>query len=320
MTPYGFPDHAFHCLLDEQPYYLVPPRLYGWDPDGSLVVNPDTWFSWHGPLPADKAGRVNGNGALHEAGGWQVWVPDVATGAVWPYWIGDEYAAHLWGLVPGQAAPGDLPDHMRWVLARAQILVDEHHAQRRRWEWHSAVHAASTAFAERGYAVLPGLVPAFHLGALRRYYRYHTRVGSFALGDGQVAQRHVAHNEPVARFLLGQLATAVSDVARTIVKPSYAYLAAYESGSTLERHTDREQCEYTITFCVDSSPEPHEQSLWPIHLDVADGSLAVWQYLGDALLFRGRYLPHYREPLAPGHTSTSLLLHYVDEAFESRLD
>jgi hypothetical protein len=319
MTAYGYPDGAYHCLLDEQPYYLVPPRLYGWDTAGTLVVNSDCWFSWHGQLPQDKASRVDAIEALH-SGGWQVWVTDAGTGSVWPYWLGDEYASYLWELAPGQVVPQNLPDHARWVLTRAHVIVPEDHALRRRWEWQEALRSASTTFVERGYAALPGLVPAFHLGALRRYYRYHTRVGSFALGDDQVARRYVAHNEPVARFVHAQLAAAVSDVARTIVKPSYAYLAAYESGSVLDRHTDREQCEYTVTLCVDTTPEPHEQSLWPIHLDVVDGALAVWQYLGDSLLFRGRYLPHYREQLPAGHTSTSLLLHYVDESFDAALD
>jgi hypothetical protein len=319
MTPYGFPDGAFHCLLDEQPYYLVPQRLYGWDRTGPLVVNPDAWFSWHGALPPDKAARV---GWAQEIGadGHKVWVTDAATDAAWPYWIGDEYAAYLWELAPGGQVPATLPDHARWVLTRANVLVAPGHALRRRWEWQDAVRSASTAFVERGYAALPGLVPAFQLGALRRYYRYHTRVGSFALGDDQVARRHVAHNEQVASFVHSQLTSIVSDVARTVVKPSYAYLAAYESGSVLERHTDREQCEYTVTLCVDASPEPREQSLWPIHLDVADGSLAVWQYLGDGLLFRGRYLTHYRDRLAAGQTSTSLLLHYVDESFDAELN
>ena len=107
---------------------------------------------------------------------------------------------------------------------------------------------------------MPGLVPAFHLGALRRYYRYHTRVGSFPLGDDQVSRRYIAHNEAVAHFLHAQLADAVSDVAQTMLVPSYAYLAAYESGSELSPHTDREQCEYTVTLCVDATPEPRAQS------------------------------------------------------------
>ncbi len=112
----------------------------------------------------------------------------------------------------------------------------------------------------------------------------------------------------------------VSDVARTRVKPSYVYLAAYQGGAELDRHTDREQCEYSITLCIDATPEPEVQSPWPILLDTRDGALRIWQYLGDGLLYRGRHLPHYRERLPDGCSSTSLLLHYVDHDFAGSLD
>jgi hypothetical protein len=319
MTPYGYPTEAYHCLLDEQPYYLVPPRLYGFDPPGPLLVNPDVWFSWQGPPPADKADRLRGTAPVF-AGGHQVWVTDPATRAVWPYWVGEDYLSHLWNLRPGEWLAQELPPLVLWVLARAEILVTPGHASRRRQQWHAAARQSAGSFVQRGYTALPGLVPALHLGALRRYYRYHTRTGSFALGDDQVGRRHVAHNEGVASFVHAQLVDAASDIAQTTLVPSYAYLAAYESGSELTTHTDREQCEYTVTLCVDATPEPRAQSPWPIKLDVAEGTLAVWQFLGDGLLFRGRYLPHHRDQLPPGHTSTSLLLHYVDETFDGALN
>jgi hypothetical protein len=319
MTPHGFSPDAYHCLLDEQPYYLVPPRLYGEDPDEPLIVNPDCWFSWHGPLPPDKALRLTAAGSLHP-GDWQVWLTDAGSGAIWPFWVGPEYLGYLWDAVPGEAIPSALPGHAQWVLTRANILVSPGYPKRRRWQWHETVRASAESFAQRGYATLSGLIPPFQLGALRRYYRYQIRTGSFLFGDDQVARRHFAHNEAVARYFHAQLANAVSDVARTVVKPSYAYLAAYESGATLDRHTDREQCEYSITICIDATPEPDEQAPWPVYLGVYDGTMAVWQYLGDALLYRGRQLPHHRDELPYGQSSTSLLLHYVDESFDGPLD
>jgi hypothetical protein len=317
MTPYGFPSEYYHCLLDEQPYYLAPSRLYGPDIAGPLVVNPQCWFSWHGPLPPDKSIRTVATEYLFPSE-WMVWVDDPGTRAIWPYCIGREYAGYLSDLSPGSFLEKELPPHVRWVLTRANILVEPDFDERRHREWLDTVWHCARNF-ERGYTALAGLIPPFHLGAMRRYYRYHTRVGSFTLGDGQVARRHVAHNEGVARYIHCQLTHAVSDIVGNLVKPSYSYLAAYESGSMLERHTDREQCEFSITLCIDATPEPQAQVPWPIQLDIPDGTLRVWQHLGDGLLFRGRYLPHYRDMLPEGYTSTSLLLHYVDYSFSATL-
>jgi hypothetical protein len=318
MTPYGYPADSYHCLLDEQPYYLVPPRLYGPDDTGPLIVNPLCWFSWHGPMPADIALRVQAAQAFFPSE-CILWVDDPATRAVWPYWAGHEYIDYLAHMSPGQPLGIELPAHILWVLTRAQVLVSPDHVAERRKAWLDTVWSAATDF-QRGFAMLSNLIPPFHLGTLRRYYRSRIRAGAFPLGDNQVPGRHTAHNEPVARYVQAQLSQIVSDVARTRVKPSYVYLAAYQGGAELDRHTDREQCEYSITLCIDATPEPEVQSPWPILLDTRDGALRIWQYLGDGLLYRGRHLPHYRERLPDGCSSTSLLLHYVDHDFAGSLD
>jgi hypothetical protein len=41
--------------------------------------------------------------------------------------------------------------------------------------------------------------------------------------------------------------------------------------------------------------------------------------IGDALVYRGRELVHYRNPLPEAHQSTSYFLHYVDADFDGRL-
>jgi hypothetical protein len=318
MTPFGYPPESYHCLLDEQPYYLVPTRLFGDEPPGPLTVNPQCWFSWHGPLPPDKATRVAGAENLHPTD-WVIWVEDPGTRAIWPFWVGAEFYNYLANLAPGYAVNGNLPAHVHWVLTRAGILVGPNHVERRRKQWLDTVWTRAAEF-QRGYTSVANLIPHFHLGALRRYYRYHTRAGSFQMGDEQVRRRYAAHNESVSRFFHHQLAPAVSDIARTLVKPSYCYMVAYQSGSVLDRHTDREQCEYSVTLCVDSSPEPREQVPWPIYLDIPDGALRIWQHIGDGLLYRGRYLAHYRDRLPDGYTSTSLLFHYVDENFQGSVE
>jgi hypothetical protein len=318
MTPYGYPEEYYHCLLDEQPYYLVPTRLYR--PDAAqeqLVVNPLCRFSWLEATPDELAARVPFAEYMLPAE-WMVWVEDPGSQAIWPYWLGHEFAGYLANLSPGYRVDESLPPHALWVLMQANVVVDPNFSEQRRAEWAQHVWNSARDF-ERGYVRVEHLIPAFHLGAMRRYYRHHTRRGSFQMGDGQVARRYVSHNDGVARFFQYQLTNAVNDIARASVRPTYSYLVAYESGAELECHTDREQCEYSITMCIDATPEPQDQSPWPICLQVQDGVLAVWQHLGESLLYRGRYLPHYRPQLPDGCTSTSLLFHYVDSDFTGSL-
>jgi len=52
-----------------------------------------------------------------------------------------------------------------------------------------------------------------------------------------------------------------------------------------------------------------------LHLETSRGPVRVEQALGDALLYRGCELPHYRDPLPDGQISTSIFLHYVRADF-----
>ncbi len=165
---------------------------------------------------------------------------------------------------------------------------------------------ASLLFRDKGYAPLGDLIHPFHIAALRRYYRYLIRTGSIRLGDGQSPRRYVAYNEPVARFFHKAIAPILSAVAGERLKPSYVYMASYLSGAELRKHTDREQCEFSVTLCLDFSPEPRLETPWPIRLDTPTGTVMVYQALGDGLAYRGTRLPHYRSRLGQGQTSTSM--------------
>jgi hypothetical protein len=318
----GLPRSRFHCVLDEQPSYLVPTRLLAeWravDDSAEIEANPFCWLSPTGFLPASVAGRaphVDGLALPHSI----IWVDDPVKAVLSPFWLGQRFEALLAGLEPGRPARAErLSVRDRAVLRAAGVLVTSEKIAQGGAEMTEMLSRAACAFT-RGYAMLGGLIHPFHIGALRRYYRYMIRQGAFVLGDGQSPRRYAIHNDAVARFFHHQLAGVMSQVAGVPVKPSYVYLASYQSGAELRRHTDREQCEYSITLLVDHSPEPVRESPWPIVLHGKEAVVTVHQSIGDALLYRGRQIPHSRGRLPDGFTSTSLLFHYVDEKFEGPL-
>jgi hypothetical protein len=193
----------------------------------------------------------------------------------------------------------------------ADILTAPDAAARRRKSWADMV-AAGAPQLDEGYLPLSGLIPPYQLGALRRYYRYHTRAGTFPLGDEQTPGRYVCYDEPMTRFVHQQLARTISDVARRVLVPSYSYLSLYQGGATLDPHTDREACEYTLSLCTDATPDPLTHGAWPLNVMTAAGPQAFTQDIGDALLFRGRYLTHWRDRLPEGYTSSSILFHFIE--------
>lgn len=316
------PPDRFYCLLDELPVHLI--SRYGWEylrpPENqTLFLNPNCILSGGGELPAELKARkeVLASFAL---GGTIAWVQDAIRETCLPFWLGPELEEVVAGLTPGESAPSSLTVDLRDKLYAAGILLSEGEVELRRQRQEITVAKAAALFQQKGYAPISGLIHPFHVAALRRYYRYLIRTGAVRLGDRQSPRRYIAYNEPVARFFHQQIAKTLSAVAGEPVKPSYVYMASYLSGAELKKHTDRAQCEFSITLCLDFAPEPKCETPWPIGLDTPAGPVTVYQALGDGLAYRGTQLPHYRGVLAEGQTSTSVFFHYVGEDFTGSLD
>lgn len=319
----AFPPDRFYCLLDELPLHLVPHQARGMlrtqvDDPRVFVVNPGCELRRAQDAPAHLSGLedIRSSFALQ---GTIAWVCDSGGRSFLPFWLGSELEAVLQAFPWGGPMPSWVPREKLAVLAAAGIVIPQNPAEHRFPVGNGEISAAAALFRRKGYAPLPGLIHPFHVSALRRYYRYLIRTGRIHLGDGQSPLRYVVHNDPVARFFHQQIASTLSAVAGERLKPSYVYLASYLSGAELKKHTDREQCEFSITLCLDFSPEPELATPWPIRLDTSHGTVAVYQALGDGLAYRGTRLPHYRDPLAAGQSSTSIFFHYVSEDFNGPL-
>jgi hypothetical protein len=317
------PPDRFYCLLDELPLHLIPRRDLRFaslqDHDRTLYLNPDCVLCSGEQLPDELASRQEMLSAF-ALQGTVAWVPNPLTGNLLPFWLGPQLRDVVRGLRRNEPVPHSVPASARRLLMAADILVPEDRTSPRKRQHEEKVSRASSLFREKGYAPLGDLIHPFHIAALRRYYRYLIRTGAILLGDKQSPRRYVAYNEPVARFFHQDIAATLSAVAGEPLKPSYVYMASYLSGAELKKHTDREQCEFSVTLCLDFSPEPVLETPWPIRLDTPTSTVTVYQALGDGLAYRGTRLPHYRGTLPEGQTSTSIFFHYVGADFAGSLD
>ncbi len=309
----------FRCFLDE---IDEPVQAGGKDNPitesaQALVVDPTFELQFGTTIPLSLVQRTRfrerfmGNTPI-------VWVEDPATQMLCPFWIRHEDAWPLRDLRAGKEPERSLPAKIRRMLQIAGIL--ETAAEREQHSQLGDMQAQDAAawFATRDFCVISHLLNPAYLPALARYYAEMIQSGVWRLGDAQVAGRYGWHNEPLARFFHHQLAHYIGRVAGVQVKPSYAYVSFYQAGAVLERHVDREQCEFTLSLLVEQKAEG-EFSEWPIYFDTPEGTVELFQSAGEAILFRGAKLPHYRPPLANGQTYLSLLFHYVSREFHRTL-
>ena len=324
QTYAGPPPERFYCLLDELPLHLIPQRQLALLRDENrrgepLVFNPQCSIHSSGSLPAELEEARN---SLTDfcLDGTIAWVRDAAFGSIQPFSLGSGLEKIVSQLVPGECCPAAIPANTRELFASAGILVPPDHAERAINRWKEKAEKSATQFQRESYVPLRSLIHPFQIAALRRYYRCAIRRGKIKLGDHQSTRRYVAYNDSAARFVHLQLTNLVGAVVGEPVKPSYVYFASYLAGAELKKHTDRAQCEFSVTLCLDFSPEPVHATSWPIRLDTAKGTAVIYQALGDGLFYRGTQVPHYRQVLPDGHTSTSIFFHYVPADFSGSLD
>jgi hypothetical protein len=304
---------GYHCLLDAQPDFLVPSQPEHKFDIKRLIRSTNASLG--------SAARTEAPFANNVATGPDVaWVTNPYTEVVLPYQLRPHTADVLRATPIDSAVATQLRPSTLLALTHAGILIDPKHALKEAESFLDDQYHRQAKFRRSKYSPLGSPIHPFHIGALRRYLRYKIRTGAIWLGDAQSKHRYVAHNEPVVRYFHHQLTKLMSATVGQPVKPSYVYFASYQDGADLKKHTDREQCEFSITMQIDFSPEPRGKTPWPICLEVNGKAVKVRQALGDALLYKGIELPHFRSRIPRGCTSTSIFFHYVPAGFKGPLE
>lgn len=193
-------------------------------------------------------------------------------------------------------------------------------------------------FLENRFIVLRKILPPFVLRTTAKYYRSLIDNKVLKLGDTQ-SRRYVAYNDRIARFIHNHVVQMVRRITAHNARPSYTYFGGYVGGASLKAHTDRSQCEFTISMNVEQYP--HDRT-WLLSVDkkplfdtdvgkanrannevtpnesqIADADL----YAGDAVLFMGRHLIHFRRGELPqGEWTNQLFMHFVQEGFTGGLN
>jgi hypothetical protein len=188
---------------------------------------------------------------------------------------------------------------------------------------------------EHWYIFIRNMLPPYPLRIVQQVYRGLIAAGALKFKDPQ-STRYIEYNDPVARFLQAQFANMVQRITDEPVKPTYTYFGGYVGSSVLPPHTDRLQCEFTATLNIDTNPL---DSVCPIGLtpkakDISEDSrgnpneqmpppeeqLYVYPKPGDALLFKGRHLIHWRNEMPAGTNCSQIFLHYVKDQFQLSLN
>jgi hypothetical protein len=198
----------------------------------------------------------------------------------------------------------------RGVLHTVGAAGEPRAVARQQAGWQRQVLGWRRALRTSGYAVLRDLFPPLFITAVRTYYRRLEREGSLLDGDTRRRGRPLVHDEPLLVFLGTQLAAVVRQVTRERVRSTFSFLRVYGGGAVLARHRDRPACRWNVDLVVGGDPPPGRGTAWPLRIAARSGCRAVRLGLGDAVLYRGTHLVHWRSAQPAGRSTALACFHY----------
>jgi hypothetical protein len=157
------------------------------------------------------------------------------------------------------------------------------------------------------YAILRELINGPLRGFLWRYVLERESVGTMG-SDEEWPGTPVLYGDVVMEHMLERLRPAVEAASGRRLFPTYSYMRLYKQGNALRPHRDRPACEISLSLNLGQDPP----APWPLWLRGASGPHSVELEPGDAVLYRGIELEHWREPY-DGVRAAQVFLHYVDQ-------
>lgn len=99
---------------------------------------------------------------------------------------------------------------------------------------------------------------------------------------------------------------SIEEVVGEELYPCYSYARIYQEGDLLAPHFDRPGAEISFTMTLD-----YQTYIWPFWLQDDTGFISVNLDVGDALLYKGPEVSHFRHPMHGQEYQYQAFFHYV---------
>ena len=167
-----------------------------------------------------------------------------------------------------------------------------------------------TLFQDQGFQLIKGYVVPYFAAYLRNYFTLivqNDKLGELG-GDDQAPNSHSIYGDPAFDMAMAMSTEDIGKIVGKTLIPQYTYARIYKNGSDLKIHSDRPECQYSVTICLGGDYEKQ----WPIWInDYAGKSHEIPLDVGDMVVYHGTELKHWREKFEC-NMQYQLFMHYVD--------
>ena len=175
----------------------------------------------------------------------------------------------------------------------------------------------TTKINKNGYEVVKQFIDYSFANFLKNYFDVIVRKGICDMGDDQAPNSFCIYGDAAFDTLMVMCVPIIEKQLKREIIPQYTYARIYLKDSILEEHTDRPECEISVTITLGGEYD----RLWPICIkDYEDNTNCIELDIGDAMIYYGSDLKHWRNKFE-GKKQYQLFCHYVyaDGKYKDRL-
>ena len=163
-------------------------------------------------------------------------------------------------------------------------------------------------FQQNSCVLIKGFLDPQSVGIMSRYMEYALKRDHFNSGDDPESTTY-KYADPLAETILYNSREEFEEITGLSLHPTYSFSRVYMKGDELKPHVDRPACEISVTVHVATQGEP-----WPIWMHVPGKEPVSYTLApGDAIVYRGCDVLHWREKAVNTKLNAQFMLHYVDQ-------
>lgn len=165
-------------------------------------------------------------------------------------------------------------------------------------------------FEKMGYARIDGFLDEVATSIVSQYMENKIHRGEWTCevepGDITI---YTYYADPLVEVLLLKCKSAVEQAVGKELLPTYSYSTVYRPGEELKIHTDRPACEISVSVNVASKGNVSFFYTKYKENNAQQHTLNP----GDAIIYKGCEVEHWRKPLEKDQLNVQFMLHYVDK-------
>jgi len=161
-------------------------------------------------------------------------------------------------------------------------------------------------FSEDKHVLCRGFLDRETTKTISKYLDYKIRRGAWSPDKNPDVTAYGYYADPLLEVVLETVQPKIEEATGLSLVPTYSFSRVYTEGEELAPHVDRPSCEISATINIASVGKASK-----IYIRNQTEESSYELEPGDAIVYRGCELTHWRERFESGMLNVQIMLHYV---------